>query len=42
MGTFFAPTRNVDQEHFNGAFDDGDEDGDDFWDQADRDHGADR
>ena len=41
MGTFFAPTRNVDQEHFNGGFDD-DEDLDDFWDQADRDHGADR
>ena len=41
MGTFYAPGRDVDQERFNGTFDD-DEDGDDFWEQADRAYEADR
>ena len=41
MSTFFAPTRDVDQERVNGAFDD-DEDTDDFWAKADRDFEVDR
>lgn len=43
MGTFFPPTRNVNQEHYNGPFDDdGPDEVDDFWAKADRAHERDR
>lgn len=41
MGTFFAPGRDVDQEHFNGTFDDDGEE-DTFWAEADRAYEVDR